>query len=1723
MVRYYNNKIELLDKNLITIKDISTNFTSLGANPRISDDGTVIAFYGVLSNEGAKAYQTTPGEGIFAYRVADEAIERIAGVSGNGFLDQGETWEDANVNGKVEPGEDQGTFAKFDPDAPVGVNAQKTGYTVAYIGYDKQNNKGLYSTNFGFSNDDNQLLLPALIIEQGAGISDVAIYDPINTKGEIAFWVDTGERDVAATANAIPSMEIDRWWATTGDAPIEVNLYISVTQNTFYTLEIDFERLKWSLSNATITIDGETEVPISSLLIGQPSGIASANLGFLSKGRHQLKISGFNVPKQPVVEEIHFSLQSGDEEIDAMFTNFVADHPEPSIDKSLIAKFAPILLFESGEKYDDPLNPDGYHWETLLKRQEPNQAKPVRLGDAETIVQLNPDALQSEPTIFATLLEQNGEIAISYYFHYAKSNWAEHDGANTHDGDWEGITVFLKDGEPDRVAFNQHIEFGGFIGSTYTNEWDGGTTYRWDYLDFDKYTGRPKVYVGLGGHASYSKPGQTTWFSPSPLELFGNVEFHLGNGATVVPNVRYLPRVGKGYIDDAIHAEDGNAQEWLLFSGKWGEQNKGKPFPVFGGGNSGPEGPVFQSLSQYPSKPGERWLDPWSFSDIFDIPLIAQDDSFNIQHKSKYVFNKNDFLANDNYDETHNIFVIPNPLGTALGGNLYREGNQIIYEAPEVDNNAEFVKDSFDYFLWDSTLTAEITEATAEIAGVFLVLQNPLASLLDKITAYLTLAKILADPPAILSGFLGEQVDLLGTVDVTIERSQLSIEDIKIVEGFDDTAILTVTVDKPSPEQITVDFSTIPVSATTELDYKTTTGTLLIPANTRSAEIFVPILIDGLNEEDETFEIMLNKPRNAVLAKDRAVVTILDTKVSINSITVVEGITNTAILDVVVNKPSPKEIRVDYFTLPSSASDNLDYSSQTGTLVIPANTTSATIAIPILDDDIIEESETFSIQLSTTINASLANSKGIVTIVDADFVDVVPVDTINNKSLNVITPKDGSVFNIRSTSNPSPFDKPERTAFPIEFLDIEILQIATGSATTATLYLPQGTATNAYCKYGPTPTNPNPHWYNFLYDPISNTGAVFQDLNGDGQNEIILHFVDGQRGDDDLAANGRISDPGAPAYSSNTPAPEPPVIAVAAGSFDFAEGNSGITAYSFSFTRNGDTSGASTATWTVSGSGSNSASAEDFDGGRFPTGTVSFEAGETSQTITVNVVGDKAVEPDETFTIALSVPTGAILEPSVTTAAGTIRNDDQNQGPASYVINGTTGVGQKLTATRSDSDPDGDGEPAFNWQTFIAGTWTSAGSDATYTVAANDEGKQLRLQVSYADGQGFQETITTPTLVVPFLPTVAINASTSAQQEGNIGSTSYSISITRSGDLAGESRVSWSVEGSGANPATASDFAGGALPAGSALFGPGQDTLSLAISVVGDGTLEPDEGFRIQLHSPIGARFSIASTGTGLLQILNDDQPAPTYSFVATPDTVYEGSTLHIAVTTTNVEVGRSLWWQLSGTGITAADFSDGLLSGAALIGSDGRAAFTKGIAADAAVEQEETLAVRFFSDADRTQPLGSSLAATIKEPSVGVVTEGNDVIIGTAAAEAVTGVPYGSAARGRGSLDRLTGGSGADIFLLGDAQGLYYDDGTTGLGSTDMALITDLSADDRIQLHGASSAYRLVSGRHGGIPGVRIDALATAPGNTPEAIGFVQAATLASLTLTNPNQFLYV
>ena len=468
-----------------------------------------------------------------------------------------------------------------------------------------------------------------------------------------------------------------------------------------------------------------------------------------------------------------------------------------------------------------------------------------------------------------------------------------------------------------------------------------------------------------------------------------------------------------------------------------------------------------------------------------------------------------------------------------------------------------------------------------------------------------------------------------------------------------------------------------------------------------------------------------------------------------------------------------------------------------------------------------------------------------------------------------------------------------------------------------------------------------------------------------------------------------------------------------------------------------------------------------------------------------------------------------------------------NRGAASFTISGSPVVGQTLIAALATSDPDGDGAFAYSWQASAnRSDWTVVGTNSSsYSVAPADEGQQLRLVVSYTDARGFAETITVGAGTVPLMPDLAISALTPSQSEGSIGTTAFAFQISRSGDLSGSSRVAWVVEGSGNNPANAADFALNQWPSGTAAFATGQDNLTITIPVIGDGTVEPDERFRVLLSSASNGRITPATASATSL-ILNDDLPAQTFSFTASATTVFEGNAVAIGVITTNVSAGSRLYWQASGVGITAADFSSGGLNGEVLIGGDGRSSFTRTIAADAVVDPDEILEVKFFSDMSRSLQVGNTLTVTIKEPTVGLSTDSNDIITGSAAGERLNGVPSGSSLRGLGSRDELTGQAGDDIFVLGDASGPYYDDGlSANRGTTDMAIIRDFASGDRIQLWGDSSKYSLVSALNAGTSGVRIDLNpinSLIPGALPEAIGFVRGATLASLNLSNQLQFLY-
>lgn len=124
------------------------------------------------------------------------------------------------------------------------------------------------------------------------------------------------------------------------------------------------------------------------------------------------------------------------------------------------------------------------------------------------------------------------------------------------------------------------------------------------------------------------------------------------------------------------------------------------------------------------------------------------------------------------------------------------------------------------------------------------------------------------------------------------------------------------------------------------------------------------------------------------------------------------------------------------------------------------------------------------------------------------------------------------------------------------------------------------------------------------------------------------------------------------------------------------EGTSGTSNLGFTVTL----SKAATSTVTVkyATSSGTATAGQDYTSG---SGTVTFSAGQTSKTVNVAVVGDTAVEADETFTVTLSSPSGATI--SRATATGTIRNDDTTtpQVPTVAIADSSVTEGDSGSAT----------------------------------------------------------------------------------------------------------------------------------------------------------------------------------------------------------------------------------------------------------------------------------------------------------------------------------------------------------------------------------------------------------------------------------------------------------
>jgi len=466
----------------------------------------------------------------------------------------------------------------------------------------------------------------------------------------------------------------------------------------------------------------------------------------------------------------------------------------------------------------------------------------------------------------------------------------------------------------------------------------------------------------------------------------------------------------------------------------------------------------------------------------------------------------------------------------------------------------------------------------------------------------------------------------------------ISIGDGGVVEGNAGTSALTfdVTLSAPTTTTVTVDYTTSNTSATAGNDYAATSGTLLFAPGVTSRTISVAAVGDTLVEGNETFVIDLSNAVNGTLLDANATGTILDDdiapvvpSISIGDGNAIEGDGGTTMMPfaVTLSAATTNTVTIDFATAANTAAAGMDFATGSGTLVFAPAVTTLVINVAIAGDTNVEGNETLVVNLSGATNATLLDASATGTIVDDDSTAATPSLSIDGAR---VTEGDSGMRNATFS-----------------------VTLSAASAATVTVdYATQDATAVAGTDY--VRANGS-----LVFTPGTTTRTITIAILGDTLVELEETFrvrlTNATAASiDDASANGVIMNDDIPAT--------PPAMSIAP--VTIVEGDSGVKFAAFLVTLSHASSATVTAGYATSDvtatAGADYVAASD---------TLTFAPGETSRAINVAILGDRIVEGDETFTVALQNPAGATL--ATDRATGTIEDDDGGAVRAVFVIAGS--------------------------------------------------------------------------------------------------------------------------------------------------------------------------------------------------------------------------------------------------------------------------------------------------------------------------------------------------------------------------------------------------------------------------------------------------------------------
>ena len=744
-----------------------------------------------------------------------------------------------------------------------------------------------------------------------------------------------------------------------------------------------------------------------------------------------------------------------------------------------------------------------------------------------------------------------------------------------------------------------------------------------------------------------------------------------------------------------------------------------------------------------------------------------------------------------------------------------------------------------------------------------------------------------------------------GTGAVTIEADpmpELRISDAApVAEGND--AVFTVSLSPPSSQVVTVEYRTVDGTAGAGSDYSTTSGTLRFDPLETTKTIQVPVLTDSLSEPSEDFEVELRNPSRATLDDARGVGTIAADPMPGLTIDdaapVAEG--NDAVFTVTLHPQSSQVVTVEYTTEDGTADAGDDYTTIAETLTFSPGQTTKIIRVPVLVDSTQESSETFTVELSTPIGTTLADSTGLGTIT-AD-----PMPGLSIGDAEPVAEGGAAVFTVT-------------------------LRPATNHVVSVTYTTMDGTAV-ADADFTPTSGT-------LTFNPNQTTKTIRVPILRDTVHEPSETFT------------VELDDPTGTTLADSTglgtiAADATPGLSIA-DAVNVAEGRDAV----FRVTLRPATNHVVSVTYTTM-DGTAVADADYTP----VTGTLRFEPRETTKTIRVPVLLDTMTEQSETFTVELSNPGGSTLADPI--GVGTIRADPAPSlriGDATPVAEGDEAVftvtltppnEQVVTVDYTTTDGTAVADEDYS---ATSGTLRFAPGDTSKTIrvptlrdAVAEPVETFTVVLSNPSGTNVVHDTGVGTITDKGLPGLSI-ADAPTVAEG--GEAVFPVTL----NPASSQVVTVAYATQDGTAVTDSDYT---ATSGTLRFEPGETIQNIQVATLRDAIAEPSESFTVELSDPVGTAIT-NSTGVGT--IAADAMPALSITD-AVP--VAEGgeATFMVSLSPASSQVVTVAYATQDGTAVAGSDYT---AASGTLQFDPGMTSHTIRVAVlnDTAVEPTETFAV---------------------------------------------------------------------------------------------------------------------------------------------------------------------